>query len=73
MKAKMLINPLLVGGLVAVGGAASAEDSVILNGTKYTCTTTCNVTTNSRGGWTVTDCCGGRVNWRILPTRPPED
>ena len=72
MKAKLIVGPLLAGGLAAVSASAVAGDSVLINGRRYTCTNTCNVVTYSTGRYSVNDCCGGRVTMTIEPTYPPE-
>lgn len=72
MKASLIVSPILLGGLAMASGTASAGDSVTVNGARYTCTSSCVVQTNGNGGYTVTDCCGGRVT-RVIRTPPPED
>lgn len=44
--------------------AAVAASSVIVQGTRYTCSNTCVVNVTS-GGYTVSDCCGGRVKFQV--------
>lgn len=46
--------------------AVAWANSVIVEGTTYTCTNTCDVTF-SNGTYTVRDCCGGRVRFVIQP------
>lgn len=55
---------LLVAVAVAMPLAASAASSVIVQGTRYTCTNTCVVTVTG-DSYTVSDCCGGRVKFQI--------
>lgn len=39
----------------------AVADSVTVNGQTYSCSNTCVVTTTSNG-YSITDCCGGRVH-----------
>lgn len=50
--------------LFALAPAAMAEQSVIVNGTTYTCTNSCVVTVTSTG-YSITDSNGGRVRFTI--------
>ena len=51
---------MMIGATLFVATQALA-DSVTVNGQTYSCTTRCVVNTTSHG-YSVTDCCGGRVH-----------
>lgn len=60
---KMKLSAFVL-ALATVTPILAIAGSVTINGTRYTCTNSCNVTTTSTG-YTVTDCCGGRVKFQI--------
>ncbi|GAB3734702.1 hypothetical protein GCM10028862_17890 [Luteimonas pelagia] len=55
---------LLAAGTIVAGAlapaTAQADETVRVNGRLYTCTNSCVVHTDD-DGWSITDCCGGRV------------
>ena len=60
----MKITKLVKGGVFSIlvlTNNVYADNSVSVDGTTYTCTNTCNVTTTGAGQFSVQDCCGGRV------------
>jgi hypothetical protein len=54
---------MMIGATLFVATQALA-DSVTVNGQTYSCTTRCVVTTTSHG-YSVSDCCGGRVHTAV--------
>lgn len=60
---KMKLSTAIL-ALAAMYPLFATADSVIFNGTRYTCTNTCVVTV-SNGNYTVQDCCGGRMRFQI--------
>lgn len=56
----------LAATLLALATPASAEQSVVVNGTTYTCTNQCVVTATPTG-YSVADCCGGRMKMSFPP------
>jgi len=64
---------LVVAAAISIAaGDAKAASETVFNGVRYRCTNTCVVNVDTSGNWAVTDCCGGRVNTVINPTRPPD-
>jgi hypothetical protein len=61
---KIMFAALSAGSLMLFSTSAFA-DTVEVNGTSYTCTNHCTVTTGSNGNYSVSDCCGGRVSSQI--------
>lgn len=51
--------------IVLVPGPATATETVEIGGIEYTCTNACVVTYGSNGSWTIRDCCGGTVKFRL--------
>jgi hypothetical protein len=58
---------LLLAAAILPAREAAAQQRVTISGTTYTCTNRCNVTVNPNGSFTITDCCGGQVSFRLYP------
>jgi hypothetical protein len=64
----MIVKKVGLAGVVLAilaSTAAVAGDSVIVGGQRYTCTNTCVVTPTGVGAYSVRDCCGGNVSWKV--------
>ncbi|MDY4339398.1 MULTISPECIES: hypothetical protein [Xanthomonas] len=68
---KNFIKVLPFFALLAFSNSASASSSVTIGGTTTTCENSCVVTLTGNGGYSITDCCGGRIETVIMPRTKP--